>query len=78
MKLETVIPDVANGIETDEATRVAAGATADAGYEQVVARKFTEDLSGCVWDLGELGTTDDRSQRSVDIENDRGLGRSLA
>ena len=77
MELETVIADIADGIDANETAGVAAGATADAGNEKVVARKLTKDLLGCRGYLGELGPVDDRSKCAVDIENDRGLCRSL-
>jgi hypothetical protein len=77
MELETVIAHVADGIDANEPARVAAGATADAGNEKVVARELTEGLLGRGGNLGELGAIDDRSKCPVDIENDRGLRRSL-
>jgi hypothetical protein len=67
---------VAHPIDPDEPARVVAGPAADAGDEPVASDESPELTLGLLGDARLLGPADDRSERPVDIEDDRSsIGR---
>jgi Sulfite exporter TauE/SafE len=71
IELEAVVADVANPAEPHEPSGLLAASTAHEGDEEIPARKPFELRFRRRRHLRELGPGDDRSQRSVHVENER-------
>ena len=71
-QLEAVLADDCDAGNPDEALDVGAGATADAGDERVARGEPRELVPGLLRDPRVLGPLDDRRERAVDVEEDRG------
>jgi hypothetical protein len=76
-QLETVGADVAHPVDVDEAPRVLAGPSADAGDEGVPPGEARNLCARLVRHTGVLGPRSDRRQRPVDVEEDRSALRRL-
>jgi hypothetical protein len=72
-----VRPHVAEAVYSDQAARIVARPSADARDERVAAGQALELTARLFGHARLLGTADDRSERAVDVEDDRGPFGSL-
>jgi hypothetical protein len=78
IELEAVVADVAASLEPDQPASLLTGPTAHESDEEIPARQAFELRLCRVRHLGELGSRHDRSQRPVDVEEERASLGSLA
>ena len=74
-QLEAVLSDDCDAGNPDEALDVGAGATADAGDERVTRGEPRKLVPRLLRDPRVLWPLDDRRERAVDVEEDRGRPR---
>jgi hypothetical protein len=71
IELEAVVADIANPTEPHKPAGFAAASTAHEGDEEIAARQPFELRFRLEWHFRKLGPSDDRSQRSVHVEDER-------
>jgi hypothetical protein len=77
LELQPVGAHVADAVHADQPSRVLAGPAADACDQGIAACKARDFSASLFRDGGLLGLVDDRRERPVDVEDDRGQVGSL-